>query len=107
LSYFLFDLISGKEIIILSNGPIWLYALILMFIVSKLLTYLKLSKYVDYKVMSQITKILMNVAIVAAITSLSFQLIKDYLLPILLISLIIIGLTVLIVFVLNKYLFKD
>src|SRR5699024_8420330 len=36
-----------------------------------------------------------------------FQLIKDYLLPILLISLIIIGLTVLIVFVLNKYLFKD
>jgi len=107
LSYLLFSFMAEKEVMILSNLPIWLYTLILMFIVAKLFTYLKLSKFVDYQVMSQITKILMDVAIVAAITSLSFQLIKDYLLPILLISLIIICLTVLIVFVLNKYFFKS
>lgn len=107
LSYLLFSFMAEKEVMILSNLPIWLYTLILMFIVTKLFTYLKLSKLVNYQVMSQITKILMNVAIVAAITSLSFQLIKDYLLLVLIISFIIIGLTVLIVFVLNKYLFKE
>lgn len=105
LSYLIYNFIVTHKIILLSNVPIWLYTLILMFFVSKIMIYLKLNKYVDYKVMSKITKILMDFAIVAAITSLSLRLIIDYLLPVLVVSFLIISLTVLLVYLLNKYLF--
>ena len=88
LSYWLYDLAVKYSIPGFKDLVVWFYGLLIMYGVNWLLRRLKLDWLIDRRVKSRITGALSDIAIIAAISSMSIKAVLIYIVPILIISLI-------------------
>lgn len=81
-SYIILNFIKLHKIPVLSSFSVWAFAMVLMFLVWKIIKFLKLEWCIDVKVKSKISSSLTEFAVVAAITTMPLKAIFSYIFPI-------------------------
>lgn len=105
LAYWVLSVFRRYDIPGLSSIPAWFYALLLMYAVNFLIKALKLDWMIDKKVKSRITGCMSDIAITAAIGSMSVKTVMNYAGPIALLSVIGFVLTYLVSFPAYRWFF--
>lgn len=83
IAYVLMNFVKTNKVPIISQIPIWAYAIVVMFGMNFLIQKIGLGNLVDSKVKSRITSTLSDYAITAAIASMPLRAVLQYLVPIL------------------------
>jgi ESS family glutamate:Na+ symporter len=107
IAYLLMNWVRANNVPIITQIPIWAYAIIVMFGVNFLIQKLKMGTLVDNKTKSKITGTLSDFAITAAIASMPLQTILTYMAPILFMCLMGYTVTFLVVYLTVRYSFSD
>jgi ESS family glutamate:Na+ symporter len=107
IAYILLNIVKYYKVPVISQVPIWPYALVVMFGVNFLIQKIGLGTLIDGKTKSRIAGVCSDYAITAAIASMPVHAILQYITP--LFTLIVLGLTLtfILVFVLSKRFFTD
>lgn len=88
IAYVLMNLVKKYKVPLISQVPIWAYAIVVMFGVNYLINKLKLGDLIDTKTKSKIAGTLTDYAIVAAIASMPVRAVLQYVWPILVMCLL-------------------
>jgi len=107
LAYGLLQIIKYYNVPIISDVPIWAYAIIVMYLVWWIVCGLGLSWIIDDKITSKISSMFTDFAVVAAIASMPVQAVLSYFTPILIMMIIIGAFTVFGTYWLSKKFFQD
>lgn len=102
ISYVVFNFIKIHQIIYLKSLTVWTYAIFIMFIVWYIMCKLNLQYLVDSRIKARLSGLLTEYAIIAAIASIPIKLIAQYIIPIILVSLIGLVSTFIYIFILSK-----
>ncbi len=107
IAYFVMNRLKATGISAFSSLPVWIYAMVIMFAVNRILIALKLDWAVDTKVKSKISGAMSDFAITCAIASLPVQAVMEYAVPIAVMCAVGFVITYLLIFVLQGALYKD
>lgn len=107
LAYGLLQIIKYYNIPIISDIPIWAYAIIVMYLVWWIICGLGLDWIIDDKITSKISSMFTDFAVVAAIASMPIQAVLSYFTPILIMMLVIGAFTVFGTYWLSKKFFRE
>ena len=106
IAYWIMAKLSATGISAFSSLPVWIYAMVVMFAINRLLILFKLDWAVDSRVRSKISGAMSDFAITAAIASLPVQAVMEYFLPIVVMCAIGFVVTYLFIFVVQGFLYK-
>lgn len=107
LAYGLLQLIKYYNVPIISDIPIWAYAIIVMYLVWWIVCGLGLDWAIDDKITSKISSMFTDFAVVAAIASMPIKAVLSYFTPILVMMLVIGAFTIFGSYWLSKKFFKE
>ncbi|MEX5652369.1 sodium/glutamate symporter [Staphylococcus cohnii species complex 1658] len=107
IAYGILQIIKFYNIPILSEIPIWAYAIIVMYLVWWIVCGLSLDWIIDEKITSKISSMLTDFAVVAAIASMPIQAVLSYFTPILVMMIIIGAFTIFATYWLSKRYLED
>jgi ESS family glutamate:Na+ symporter len=107
LGYYLRLSLLGLGLAPFGALPVWFYAMFAMFIVDYLIAKLKLSWMIDNRLKSRIVGTISDFAIVSAIASIPVQAVLEYIVPIVIMSIVGFLITYLFVFKLYGWFYKD
>lgn len=107
LAYALMNFVKSNKVPIISQVPIWAYAIVVMFGVNFLIQKIGLGSLIDTKIKSRITGTCSDFAITAAIASMPVRAVMQYLVPILFMCLVGYVVTFIVVTVYCKKFFSD
>jgi len=107
VAYLVMGFVRANQIPLITQIPVWTYALLAMFGINYLINKLGLTSLIDSKTKSRVSGTLTDYAIIAAIASMPIQMVMQYALP--LVVMIILGFVIsyFAVIFLCKRLFKD
>lgn len=107
LAYLLMDALKSTGIAAFSNLPVWIYAMVIMFLINGLLIQLKLDWLIDNKVKSKLSGAMSDFAITAAIASMPVKAIMEFAVPITVMCVLGFAVTYFVIFGIQTRLFHD